>query len=849
MPAGPQTIDSGIRDLSSTADTAPGLSWSWDLDYEALLAALDGPAPWLRTPPAVAEPPAAAGPAPSAEPAAARGPATSAEPAAARGPASSAKCATPSERAEPNPALLFAEDDQEAHAAMPVGEGTLVPTGVIAGRIAETLPPGPALAGWLATAEVSELEDGALAGVAASYRRLAAWAQAGELSAVAQLASRAALRDEKISVDDDGRPASISASACAEVSLGLVMSQYGAAWWTDLGVTLQWRLTATGAALRDGLIDLQRARLIAEATSLLDDETAQSVEQVVLPRAGEQTTAQLRTALRRSVIAADPEGAERRREEAERRAKVSLYGDQDNTATLLGSGLPTVQAAAAMSRITALARAMKSSGMPGGIDLLRAQVYIGLLLGTVPFIPPPEGAPPGPAGPDPAGPAGPGSASPGRAGPAGPGSASPGRAGPAGPGSASPGRAGPAGPGSAGPGPAGPGPAGGRDDSGRRVPGQNDGSRNGRDPNDAGSAACGPAVLHLADSGRDGWDDVPCPGDEDAPPDEGGPFDDWNSWQDEAEDDNRIGAVPAWPALPAMIPASPARLGPADETAAGRPPAGLLDVILPWNVLAGSSLDPGRLGRIGSITAPQARRVAQIAAHDPAAQWRIIVTSAAGQALGVARIPWRVPAGGKRDSTDDFVGGGGLVGRVTLTISEDDLVNRLAHSPPRLSGPAASSSSDLASSSSNLAAPSSSGPSAHDPPDALLAAALRAACRAVARAGGPAASDATAGGCAHAGQAGTYRPPPRLQEFVVARDLTCRFPSCGQPAWRGDLDHTVPWPQGPTCRCNLGALCRTHHLVKHEAGWALSQAHGNGTFTWVTPSGRRYTVTPDVQPV
>jgi hypothetical protein len=44
-----------------------------------------------------------------------------------------------------------------------------------------------------------------------------------------------------------------------------------------------------------------------------------------------------------------------------------------------GSNLPGVHAAAAMARLTALARGMKASGAGGGIDLLRAQALIGLV--------------------------------------------------------------------------------------------------------------------------------------------------------------------------------------------------------------------------------------------------------------------------------------------------------------------------------------------------------------------------------------------------------------------------------------------------------------------------------------
>jgi hypothetical protein len=160
------------------------------------------------------------------------------------------------------------------------------------------------------------------------------------------------------------------------------MSQYGASWWTDLAVTLGWRLAATGEALDSGVIDLPRARLIAEATGALSDE------------AGEKTTGMLRAALRHAVIAADPQGAEERCKDAERRAKVVLYPDEENTATLAGQRFPTVHAAAAMARIRAMARALKASGAGGGMDLLCAQVYVGLLPGTLPLIPPAKGAPP-----------------------------------------------------------------------------------------------------------------------------------------------------------------------------------------------------------------------------------------------------------------------------------------------------------------------------------------------------------------------------------------------------------------------------------------------------------------------
>ncbi len=72
------------------------------------------------------------------------------------------------------------------------------------------------------------LERRNLAAVAGSWRRVASWAQARELAAVAQIASRAAARDKDIGTGPDGRPARVPASAAAEVALELTMSQYGA---------------------------------------------------------------------------------------------------------------------------------------------------------------------------------------------------------------------------------------------------------------------------------------------------------------------------------------------------------------------------------------------------------------------------------------------------------------------------------------------------------------------------------------------------------------------------------------------------------------------------------------------
>ncbi len=59
-----------------------------------------------------------------------------------------------------------------------------------------------------------------------------------------------------------------------------------------------------------------------------------------------------------------------------------------------------------------------------------------------------------------------------------------------------------------------------------------------------------------------------------------------------------------------------------------------------------------------------------------------------------------------------------------------------------------------------------------------------------------------------------YRPSAALAEFVRFRDLTCRFPGCDAPAEVCDIDHSVPFPLGPTHPSNLKLLCRYHRVHK-----------------------------------
>ncbi|MBO9578654.1 MAG: DUF222 domain-containing protein [Microbacteriaceae bacterium] len=86
-----------------------------------------------------------------------------------------------------------------------------------------------------------------------------------------------------------------------------------------------------------------------------------------------------------------------------------------------------------------------------------------------------------------------------------------------------------------------------------------------------------------------------------------------------------------------------------------------------------------------------------------------------------------------------------------------------------------------------------------------------------------------------------YQPSADLRLWLRLRDETCRFPGCAREAKGCDVDHTIDWQYGgPTSAANLAHLCRSHHTLKHQTRWAMTQ-HADGSITWRSPSGRTHT--------
>ena len=63
------------------------------------------------------------------------------------------------------------------------------------------------------------------------------------------------------------------------------------------------------------------------------------------------------------------------------------------------------------------------------------------------------------------------------------------------------------------------------------------------------------------------------------------------------------------------------------------------------------------------------------------------------------------------------------------------------------------------------------------------------------------------GSCDHANAENRYTPSRKLKHLVCARTATCPAPGCGAQACHNDLDHTLAYPAGITCQCDLAPPC------------------------------------------
>ena len=260
-------------------------------------------------------------------------------------------------------------------------------SGFSSGHAFDTSGPGPSLAGALDAATAStggyaSLDDDELIGVLAGWARTEAWAAAGRLAAVAELAARRPAATRKHAATRGGTPAGWNKFCADEVAVALALSRRSAERMVPLAHDLATRLPLTRQALAEGIIGDYKAQVIAEATRVLDDAAAAEAEAAVMPDGVTgKTPGQIRAAIGRAVVKADPDAARRRRAEAEKDPRVELWREDAGTAAICGYGLPPDAALAAGQAITTAALDLKAAGLPGTMDQLRARAYLDALLG------------------------------------------------------------------------------------------------------------------------------------------------------------------------------------------------------------------------------------------------------------------------------------------------------------------------------------------------------------------------------------------------------------------------------------------------------------------------------------
>ncbi len=256
------------------------------------------------------------------------------------------------------------------------------PTGVgfASGGILDAMIPGPPLADALVEATAdghAQLGESELIGVLCAWRRISAWAAAGEAAAVVTLARRRAAQSR------EPQRSNLAEHVNDEIAAALTITGRSADRLLSVASALA-RLGDVHAALKLGEIDWAKASVFAdELAALADGALAELIAARFLGRvgAGGWTTGQLRAALRRAVLAADPQSADRRRADARKDAEVRAWDEPSGNAGLAGRELPPADVLAADARLSALAKWLQARGAAGTISQLRASVYTALLNG------------------------------------------------------------------------------------------------------------------------------------------------------------------------------------------------------------------------------------------------------------------------------------------------------------------------------------------------------------------------------------------------------------------------------------------------------------------------------------
>ena len=225
----------------------------------------------------------------------------------------------------------------------PAGE---LARGFAAGGPLDTALPGPDLVRALdeacgARRGCEGASDDEVSGMLGRWEAAEAWCASAKLGVILALIRRRM-------PPGSGFSSATAGGLTQEISCQLGVSLRAADSLIGLAADLETRLVLTREALEAGVISLAKARIIAEATAVLDDEHTAAAETLVADQLAGKTPGQIAALIARAVVKVDPEGARKRRERAQKEdARVRFWREHAGTAALAAFGLPPDEALAA----------------------------------------------------------------------------------------------------------------------------------------------------------------------------------------------------------------------------------------------------------------------------------------------------------------------------------------------------------------------------------------------------------------------------------------------------------------------------------------------------------------------
>lgn len=244
----------------------------------------------------------------------------------------------------------------------------------------ESIPPGIFLAAFLSSVDRSKLSGWDVVRLMQARHRQISHTTAHFYADVNEMAHA----HKPDSSDRLDHPAEF---ASEELQAGLRMTRRAADHELGYATDITSRLPTVWQALEQGRIDPRRARVFSDETFTLRPQHIPQVVDDLIDTAEDLTTGQLRSRLKKLVIAADPETAEDNFEKGVEDRRMVTYPNPNHTGTLAIQGANPLQVLAASEHVRKTAMNLKR--LPGEtrtLDQICADVALDLLQGKTAHI-------------------------------------------------------------------------------------------------------------------------------------------------------------------------------------------------------------------------------------------------------------------------------------------------------------------------------------------------------------------------------------------------------------------------------------------------------------------------------